>query len=153
MVRIQQQQSPSFLAPGTRFMEDKYSKEWGRWWRWFWDDSSALHLLYTLCLLLLYQLQLRKWSHSVMSDCDLMDYSLPGSSVHGDSPGKNTGVGCYFLLQGIFLTQGSNSSLLLCRQTLYPLSHQRSSLFLLLLYQLQLRSWGIRSQRLGIPVL
>ena len=34
--------------------------------------------------------------------------SLPGSSVHGDSPGKNTGLGCHFLLQGIFLTQGSN---------------------------------------------
>ena len=29
-----------------------------------------------------------------------MDYSPPGSSVHGDSPGKNTGVGCHFLLQG-----------------------------------------------------
>ena len=30
---------------------------------------------------------------------DLMDCSLPGSSVHEDSPGKNTGVGCHFLLQ------------------------------------------------------
>ena len=30
--------------------------------------------------------------------CDPMDCSLPGSSVHGDSPGKNTGVGCHFLL-------------------------------------------------------
>ena len=29
-----------------------------------------------------------------------------------DSPGKNTGVGCHFLLQGIFLTQGSNTHLL-----------------------------------------
>ena len=29
-----------------------------------------------------------------------MDRSLPGSSVHGDSPGKNTGVGCHALLQG-----------------------------------------------------
>ena len=28
-----------------------------------------------------------------------------------NSPGKNTGVGCHFLLQGIFLTQGSNLSL------------------------------------------
>ena len=28
-----------------------------------------------------------------------MDGSLPGSSVHGDSPGKNTGVGCHFLFQ------------------------------------------------------
>ena len=33
-----------------------------------------------------------------------MDCSLPGSSVHGDSPGKITGVGCHALLQGIFLT-------------------------------------------------
>jgi len=37
-----------------------------------------------------------------------MDCSLPGSSVHGDSPGKNTGVGCHALFQGIFPTQGSN---------------------------------------------
>ena len=29
-----------------------------------------------------------------------MDHSPPGSSVHGDSPGKNTGVGCHSLLQG-----------------------------------------------------
>ena len=34
--------------------------------------------------------------------------SPPGSSVHGDSPGKNTGVGCHALLQGIFQTQGLN---------------------------------------------
>ena len=32
--------------------------------------------------------------------CNPMEYSLPGSSVHGDSPGKNTGVGCHALLQG-----------------------------------------------------
>ena len=31
--------------------------------------------------------------------CDPMDYSLPGSSVHGDSPDKNTGVGCHALLK------------------------------------------------------
>ena len=30
--------------------------------------------------------------------CDLMDCSLPGSSVHEDSPGKNTGMGCYAFL-------------------------------------------------------
>ena len=41
-----------------------------------------------------------------------MDCSLPGSSVHGDSPGKNTGVGCHFLFQGIFPTQESNQHLL-----------------------------------------
>ena len=33
-------------------------------------------------------------------------------------PGKNTGAGCHFLLQGIFLTQGMNPGLLHCRQTL-----------------------------------
>ena len=43
-----------------------------------------------------------------------------------DSPGKNTGVGSYPLLQGIFLTQGSNLGLLHCRQILYYLSHQGS---------------------------
>ena len=36
-----------------------------------------------------------------------------------DSPGKNTGVGCRGLLQGIFPTQGSNPGLLHCRQILY----------------------------------
>ena len=41
-----------------------------------------------------------------------MDCSPPGSSVHGKSPGKNTGVGCHFLLQGIFWTQGSKLCLL-----------------------------------------
>ena len=43
-----------------------------------------------------------------------------------DFPGKSTGVGCHFLLQGIFPTQGSNPGLPHCRQTLYPLSHQGS---------------------------
>ena len=40
--------------------------------------------------------------------CDLMDCSPPGSSVHGDSPGVNTGVDFHALLQGIFPTQGTN---------------------------------------------
>ena len=53
-----------------------------------------------------------------------MDYSLLDSSVHGDSLGQNTGAGCHFLFQGIFLTQGSNPDLLLCRQILYCLNHQ-----------------------------
>src|SRR5574341_1514981 len=41
-----------------------------------------------------------------------------------DFPDKSTGVGCHFLLQGIFPTQGSNPVLPHCRQTLYHLSHQ-----------------------------
>ena len=43
-----------------------------------------------------------------------MDCSPPGSSVLGDSLGKNTGVGCRALLQGIFPTQGLNPGLLHC---------------------------------------
>ena len=46
-----------------------------------------------------------------------------------NSPGKNTGMGCHFLLQGLFLIQGSNLCLLCLlhsRHILYPLSHQRS---------------------------
>ena len=39
---------------------------------------------------------------------DPMDCSPPGSSVHGDSPGKNTGVHCHALLQEIFPIHGSN---------------------------------------------
>ena len=54
--------------------------------------------------------------------------SLPGSSVHGDSPGKNTGVGCYAFFQGIFSTQGSNPGVPHCRQFFffffYHLRHQ-----------------------------
>ena len=49
---------------------------------------------------------------SCLTLCDPMDSSLPGFSVQGDFPGKNTGVGCRALLQGIFLTQGSNPCLL-----------------------------------------
>ena len=44
--------------------------------------------------------------------CNPLDCSLPGSSVRGDSLGKNTGVGCCILLQGIFPTQVSNPGLL-----------------------------------------
>ena len=62
-------------------------------------------------------------AQSCLTLCDPMDCSLLGFSVHG-IPGKSTGVGFHFLLQGIFLTQGSNPGLLHCRQMLYPLRHQ-----------------------------
>ena len=56
--------------------------------------------------------------------CDPMDYSPLGSSAHGDSPSKNTGVGVHFLLQWIFPTQESNPGLSHHRQILYHLSHE-----------------------------
>ena len=43
-----------------------------------------------------------------------------------DSPGKNTGVGCYFRFQEIFLLEGSNSGLLHCRPVLYQLNYKGS---------------------------
>ena len=42
-------------------------------------------------------------TQSCLTLCDPMDCSPPGSSLHGDSPGNNTEVGCHALLQGIFL--------------------------------------------------
>ena len=73
-------------------------------------------LLLLLCLV----------SQSCPTLCDPMDCSPPDSSVHRDSPGKHTRVGCHALLQGIFPTQGLNSGLLHCRWILYHLSHQGS---------------------------
>ena len=54
--------------------------------------------------------------------CDPIDCSPPGFSVHEDSPGKNTGVGCHALLQGIFPTQELNQGPLP-----YQLSYQKES--------------------------
>ena len=48
-----------------------------------------------------------------------------------NSPGKNTGVSCHFLLQGIFLIQGSNPGLLHCRQNLYRWNYQGSPINIL----------------------
>ena len=75
-----------------------------------WRDEAVLCLVTQSCLTL----------------CDPMGWSQPGSSVHGDSLGKNTRVGCHALCQGIFPTQGSNPSIPHCRQILYCLSYQGS---------------------------
>ena len=42
-----------------------------------------------------------EFSQSCLTLCDPIDCSPPGSPVHGDSPGKNTGVGCHFLPHNI----------------------------------------------------
>ena len=56
---------------------------------------------------------------SCPSLCDPMNYSLPGSSVLGISQAEILGWVTIFLLQGIFLIQGSNPCPLHCRKTLY----------------------------------
>ena len=62
-----------------------------------------LQLMHKMCVL----------SHSVMSvSLQVLDHKPPGSSCPWDFPGKNTGVGCHFLLQGIFPIQGLNPCLL-----------------------------------------
>ena len=68
-----------------------------------------------------------KWSHTVVSD-SLWPHGLYPNRIlrPWDFLGKNTGVGCHFLLQGIFLTQGLNLGFLHYRQLLYHLSHQGS---------------------------
>ena len=77
--------------------------------------GESQKLCVTLCLV----------TQSCLTLCDPIDCSPPGSFVHGDSPGKNTRVGCHALLQGNFPTQGSNSGLPHWRQILYGLSHLR----------------------------
>ena len=63
-------------------------------------------------------------SHSVMSSS--LQLWPPKLLCPWNSPGKNTGVGSHFLLQEIFLMQGSNLGLLHYRQILYHLNHQGS---------------------------
>ena len=65
-------------------------------------------------------------TQSCPTHCDPMNCSPPGSSAHGDSPGKNSGMGSHALLQGIFPTQGLSPSLQPFRWILYHLSHQGS---------------------------
>ena len=66
-------------------------------------------------------------NHSVVSD-SLQPHELWPTRLlcPWNSPGKNTGVGCHFLLQGIFPTQALNPWLLHCQLILYHLSHQGS---------------------------
>ena len=80
-----------------------------------------LFLVFLICatvLCLVAQLCLTLWGP--------MDCSPPGSSVHGDSPGKNAGMSCHALLQGIFPTEGLNPDVPHFRWIIYCLSHQGS---------------------------
>ena len=58
--------------------------------------------------------------------CNPMDWSPPGPSVHGDSPGMNTGVGCHALSKGSFQPRDQTQGLLHCRRILDHLNHQGS---------------------------
>ena len=80
---------------------------------------------------LLYKCQLSQYTkvvclvaQSCLTLCDPMGCSSPGFSVHGDSPDKNTGVGCHGLLQRLFPIQELNPGLPHCKSILYHLSLQ-----------------------------
>ena len=88
-----------------------------------WDDSPGKNTGEYVCVCVCTH---AKSLQSCPTLCDPMDCSLPSSFVHRDSPGKNTGMGCHVLLQGIFPSQGLNLGLLHCRHILYCLSHQGS---------------------------
>ena len=85
--------------------------------------------------------------------CDSIECSLPGFSLW-NSPGKNIGVGCHFFLQEIFLTQGSNSDLLPCRQIPYHLIHQGSPdymVFILLFVDVYHTDWFANIEKSLLP--
>ena len=67
-----------------------------------------------------------KWASCLVVSDSLRPHGLQPTRLlcPGDSPGKNVGAGCHFLLQGISPTQGLNWGLLHCGQILYCLSHQ-----------------------------
>ena len=104
-------------------MKEKKTKDASVKWRnrnfWknsFWLNRNLASQMCGLCLV-------AQWCPTL---CDSMDCSLPGSSVHGDSSRKNTGVGCHALFRELFPAQGLNPGLLHGRQILYRLSHQGS---------------------------
>ena len=69
------------------------------------------------------------FTQSYLTLCNPLDCRTPGSCIHGIFSDKNTGVGCHFLLYGIFPSQQLNPRLLHllhCRRFLCMLSHQGS---------------------------
>ena len=90
--------------------------------------SSPCYMVGLCCSPILYigSIMLCLVAQLCLTLCNPKDCSLAGSSVYGDSPGKNTGVHCHVLLQGIFPTQGWNPGFPHCGRILYHLSHQGS---------------------------
>ena len=74
---------------------------------------------------------------------DPMDCSRQDPPVHG----KNNGMGCHSLLQGIFPTQGSNSGLQHCRRILYHLSHPKEILVVYIQLGMIMKSYPISGRQ------
>ena len=104
------------MLPTDFCLHEFLEEHWGSIWR----EVSLKDLFYT-CVLYCYLLK-TLWPHGLQ---------LARLLCPWDSPGKNAGVGCHFLLQGIYPTRESNSGLLHCRQMLYRLSDKGSSVIAL----------------------
>ena len=123
---LQAQASSTWLSPAAFTLSWKLSRPQSielttstknfRWWH---KSHSSGHMPVLL------QSVLRLVVQSCLTLCNPVDCSLPGSWPW-DSPGRNTGVGCHVLFQGIFPTQGSNPGLPHCSRILYHLNHQGS---------------------------
>ena len=77
----------------------------------------------------------QKWSEVAQSCptlCDPMDYSPPGSSIHGIILGKNTGVVCHFLFQGIFSTHTLALWKVFLNKLVCPVQYNLTYLFLII---------------------
>ena len=96
------------FSSNTPVMFDKVVSEW---YQRFWN-ATDLCIYSSLC------------SHLVVSNSWYHGLQPAGFLCPWDFPGKNARVGCHFLLQGIFPTQGLRLGVLLCRQILYHLSQQ-----------------------------
>ena len=87
--------------------------------KYIWRNTDILQIWWKLQLILRRSGEKVSVAQSCLTLCNPMDCSPLGSSCQWDLPGKNIGVGCHSLLQGIFLTQGSNLDLLHCRQIFF----------------------------------
>ena len=111
------------LASWPPFQDDSLSPSYTpmifhKWECWdfpIWEDNQARIINIASSIL---------WDEMLITQSCLTGIPWPTRLLcPWSSPGKNTGVGCHFLLQGFFPTQGLNLGLLPCRQTLYWLSH------------------------------
>ena len=104
----------------SRVKQNRISEGCGKTTRGVTYTQWKLLLLFSWCAVL------RLVTQSCLTLCHSMVCSPPGSSVRGNSPGKNTGMSCHALLQGNFPIPGSNPGLPHCRQILYHVSPQGS---------------------------
>ena len=111
-----------FLASLVAQMVKNLPEMWETWVRFLGREDPLKEGIATHSSILTWKIPMDRGSwratvHEVkkswiqLSNKHSRDCSPPGSSVHGDSSGKNTGVSSRFLLRGIFLTQGSNAGL------------------------------------------